>query len=66
MPFSVKSAKSGQTYFLHSKETESRGGKRNLFFFSKVADDALESMPEGYIVTEAPTGLPLLKKAPAK
>lgn len=65
MPYSVKSNKTGQTYYLHSRETESRGGKRLLYFFAKeVKDGALDSLPEGYIVTEsAQTGLPLLKRA---
>lgn len=64
MPYSVTSKKTGTTYYLHSKETDSRGGKRRLFFFSKeVKDGALDKLPEGYIVTEsAQTGLPLLKR----
>jgi len=65
MPYSVQSHKTGATYYLHSKETESRGGKRRLFFFSKeIKDGALDSLPAGYVVTESKqTGLPLLKRA---
>ena len=65
MPYSVKSKKTGTTYYLHSKETESRGGKRLLYFFAKeVKDGALDKLPDGYAVTEsAQTGLPLLKRA---
>ena len=70
MAYSHQSNKSGTTYYLHSKETESRGGKRTLFFFSKEVKEAkdgtlpLDAVPEGYTVTEsAQTGLPLLKKA---
>lgn len=70
MAYSHQSNKSGTTYFLHSKETESRGGKRTLFFFSKEIKEAkdgtlpLDKVPDGYTVTEsAQTGLPLLKKA---
>ena len=70
MAYSHKSNKSGATYYLHSKETESRGGKRTLFFFSKEVKEAkdgtlpLDKVPDGYTVTEsAQTGLPLLKKA---
>lgn len=65
MPYSVKSNKTGQTYYLHSRETESRGGKRLLYFFAKeVKDGALDNLPEGFVVTEsAQTGLPLLKRA---
>jgi hypothetical protein len=65
MPYSVQSNKTGATYYLHSRETESRGGKRKLFFFSKeIKDGALDNLPDGYTVTEsAQTGLPLLKRA---
>ena len=65
MPYSVKSKKTGTQYYLHSKETESRGGKRLLYFFSKeVKEGALDALPAGYVVTEsAQTGLPLLKRA---
>jgi hypothetical protein len=65
MAYSVKSKKNGTTYYLHSKETDSRGGKRRLYFFKKdITDGALDKLPEGYTVTEsAQTGLPLLKRA---
>lgn len=70
MPYSHQSNKTGTTYYLHSKETESRGGKRTLFFFSKEVKEVkdgtqvLEAVPAGYTVTEsAQTGLPLLKKS---
>lgn len=64
MPYSVKSNKTGVTYYLHSRETDSRGGKRRLFFFAKdIRDGAQENIPEGYTLTESPqTGLPLLKR----
>lgn len=64
MPYSVESKKTGTKYYLHSRETESRGGKRLLYFFSKeVKDGALDELPKGYVVTEsAQTGLPLLKR----
>jgi hypothetical protein len=65
MPYSVKSKKTGSDYFLHARETDSRGGKRLLYFFSKeVKEGALDALPAGYVVTESEkTGLPLLKKA---
>lgn len=72
MPFSVKSNKTGTTYYLHSKETPSRGGTRVLYFFKKevTAEDGfkpLDAVPEGRVVTESPvTGLPLLKRADEK
>lgn len=64
MPYSVKSQKTGTQYYLHSRETDSRGGKRLLYFFEKaIRDGALDALPEGYAVTEsAQTGLPLLKR----
>ena len=65
MPYAHTSSKNGTTYYLHSKETESRGGKRRLFFFAKeIKDGAQDDLPQGYLVTEsAKTGLPLLKRA---
>lgn len=73
MPYSHESKKNGTTYYLHSKETESRGGKRTLFFFAKEVKEAkdgtlaLDKVPDGYTVTEsAQTGLPLLKRAEPK
>lgn len=65
MPYAVKSKKTGQDYYLHARETDSRGGKRLLYFFSKeVKEGVLESLPAGYVVTESEkTGLPLLKRA---
>ncbi len=71
MPYSHKSSKNGTTYYLYSKETESRGGKRTLHFFKKEQTTdkdviPVEAVPAGYVVTEsAKTGLPLLKKAGA-
>ena len=68
MAYSVQSKKNGQTYYLHAKETDSRGGKRKLHFFKKEVSNsdgmvALDALPEGYMVTEsAQTGLPLLKR----
>lgn len=65
MPYSVKSKKTGTTYYLHSRETDSRGGKRRLYFFAKeIGEGALDQLPPGYTVTESPkTGLPLPKRA---
>jgi YHS domain-containing protein len=65
MPFNVKSKKSGETYYLHSKEVTLKGGrKQRLFFFSKeVKQGAMDALPEGYTTMEnARTGLPMLKK----
>ena len=56
----------GKTYFLHSVETILKGGrKQTLYFFAKEARDegALDTVPEGYQVSESKNGLPVLKRA---
>jgi hypothetical protein len=55
----------GDTYTLHRTEAKLRGGQtRVLHFFSRdVRDSAVDAVPKGYTVVEAPTGLPILKKA---
>lgn len=69
MPYAVKSSKTGTTYYLHSKHTNSRGGKRLLYYFKKEVSNAdgakaLDAIPDGFTVTESKqTGLPLLKRA---
>ncbi len=65
MAFSVKSKKSGKTYFLHSKEVKLAGGrKQNIFYFAgEEAKNALDALPLGYEVMENErTGLPMLRK----
>lgn len=58
------------TYYLHSKLVTLRGGKQQrIFFFAKDERpaDAVESLPEGYMVQENPrNGFLTLKKAPPK
>ena len=66
MAYSVKSKKSGKTYFLHSKKVTLRGGREQTFFYFAGASGvgAIDALPKGYQVVEnARTGLPLLKKA---
>lgn len=66
MAFSVKSAKTGETYYLHSQTTPTKSGTRTIYFFAKqVKDGALESVPTGYVPSESANGLPVLKKAVA-
>lgn len=65
MAFSVKSKKSGKTYFLHTKEVELTGGrKQKIFYFAGVAEsNSLNELPAGYEVIENErTGLPMLRK----
>ncbi|MEY2599290.1 MAG: hypothetical protein RLZZ244_2600 [Verrucomicrobiota bacterium] len=66
MAYSVKSKKSGKTYFLHSRNQVLKGGQTvTLYFFAgEVKEGAIDALPAGYEVSEnASTGLPLLKKA---
>ncbi len=65
MAFSAESKKSGKTYYLHSKEVTLKGGrKQRLYYFAGAAGpDAIDSLPDGYMVSEnGRTGLPILKK----
>ena len=58
----------GTTYYLHRKVTTLKNGREQpIFYFGKVADaaHALDALPTGYIVSEASSGLPVLKKQPA-
>jgi len=67
--YSVKSKKSGETYYLHRKEVSLRGGRQQtIYFFARdVRDGALDSLPEGFQVMENKrTGLPMLKKEGAE
>lgn len=65
MAYTVTNSK-GQTYFLHGKMVTLRGGrKQQIYYFARTEKaDAMESMPDGYRVTENKrTGLPMLKKS---
>lgn len=65
MAYSVKSKKSGKTYFLHSKDVKLKGGrKQRIFYFAgKAGTNALDALPAGYEVMEnKKTGLPMLRK----
>ena len=65
MAFSVKSKKSGKTYFLHSKDVKLKGDRiQTIYYFAGEAkENALDELPNGYIVIENErTGLPMLKK----
>lgn len=65
MAYSVKSKKTGETYFLHRKEVTLRGGrKQTIYYFAREAKaDAIDELPDGYVVMEnSRTGLPMLKK----
>lgn len=66
MAYSVKSKKTGETYFLHKKDVTLRGGRRQTiyYFARKEKADAIDDLPDGYEVMENKrTGLPMLKKS---
>lgn len=65
MAFSVKSKKSGKMYFLHTKDVELAGGrKQKIYYFAGEAGaNSLNALPAGYEVIEnEKTGLPMLRK----
>ena len=65
MAYSVKSKKSAKTYYLHTKEVELAGGrKQRIYYFAgKAESNALNELPAGYEVMEnSRTGLPMLRK----
>ena len=64
MAYQYKNSK-GTTYYLHAKVRTLASGKQSrLFYFAKtVKEDAIDALPKGYVVSEASSGLPLLKRA---
>jgi hypothetical protein len=64
MAYQYKNSK-GTTYYLHAKRrTTSTGKQQVLYFFAKtVKEGAMDALPKGYVVSEATSGLPLLKRA---
>ncbi|MBD3231403.1 hypothetical protein GF322_01950 [Candidatus Dependentiae bacterium] len=65
MAFSVKSKKSGKTYFLHTKEVKLKGDrKQKIYYFAgEAGSNVLNAIPAGYEVVENKrTGLPMLRK----
>lgn len=67
--YSVKSKKSGKTYYLHTKEVKLAGNrKQRIYYFAgEPAKNTLDELPTGYEVTENKrTGLPMLRKKKKK
>lgn len=65
MAYSVKSKKSGKTYYLHSKDVTFKNGRiQKIFYFASIADKgSINELPQGYEVIESTrTGLPMLRK----
>jgi len=66
MAYSVQSKKTGETYYLYSKDVTLRGGRQQtIYYFAREAkDNAMDYLPAGYTTMENErTGLPMLKKA---
>lgn len=65
MSYSEQSKKTGETYYLHSKEVTLRGGRKQvIYYFGREAKENACDLPEGYEVMEnSRTGLPMLRKA---
>jgi len=66
MAYTVKSKKTGENYFLHSKDVTLRGGrKQTIYFFAREEKEGvLNDLPTGYEVMEnSRTGLPMLKRS---
>lgn len=55
----------GNTYYLHANERVTKTGKKTrTFFFARDArDNALDEIPEGYVVAETASGMLVLRKA---
>lgn len=65
MAYSVKSKKTSETYYLHSKDVTLRGGrKQTIYFFARAEKEGvMNDLPAGYEVMEnSRTGLPMLRK----
>jgi hypothetical protein len=66
MAYSVKSKKSGKTYYLHSKEVKLAGGRlQKIYYFAgEQGAGVMNALPAGYELMEnAKTGLPMLRKS---
>ncbi len=65
MAYSVKSKKSGKTYYLHTKEVILAGKrKQRIYYFAgDKGKNAIDEIPKGYETMENKrTGLPMLRK----
>jgi hypothetical protein len=62
MTYSFTNSK-GTTYYLHAKKsTHPSDTIVSRFYFSqKIGEEAVDDLPEGYVVVEKPSGLPALQ-----
>jgi hypothetical protein len=63
MAYSYTNSKK-RTYFLHSRDTTLKNGsKQTIYFFASTEQlGVLNSIPDGYEVSESKNGLPVLKR----
>ena len=54
----------GSSYILHARTTTLKNGNtQTIYFFAREAKEGvLDSVPEGYEVSESKNGLPVLKR----
>lgn len=65
MAYAVKSQKTGEEYYLHSREVTLRGGRKQvIYFFARTEKEGvMDTLPEGMEVMEnSRTGLPMLRR----
>ena len=63
MAFSFTNSR-GSSYILHARTTVLKNGNtQTIYFFAREAKEGvLDSVPEGYEVSESKNGLPVLKR----
>ena len=63
MAFSFTNSR-GSSYILHARTTTLKNGNtQTIYFFAReTKEGALDSVPEGYEVSESKNGLPVLKR----
>ena len=59
--------RAGSTFTLHRSEVTMKNGQRRVlhYFAREAKPNAIEAVPAGYVVSEAPSGMPVLKRAEA-
>ena len=56
--------RAGRTFTLHRSEVTMKNEQRRVlhYFAHDAKPNAIDAVPAGYVVTEGPSGLPVLKK----
>lgn len=65
LAYTAVSKKTGDTYYLHTKDVTLRGGrKQTIYYFARKQGSNATELPNGYEVIEnSRTGLPMLRKS---